>query len=303
MKHLNINILFSRWPKLNGWKNQILWKICPTRMLQDTKIHFENKGKDFQMYCMASQVLLFTLGRNWWKDNCAVISESTDPFLIFNENSQEELNLERDRIIKLGHMVYGLKNQEGYKVFINSLKRGDLESDYFELRTANMLHEDGYNVRFVKETGVKTADYDLHCKIIDEEFCVEAKSRRDGIILSEKTLTNTLKKAKGQLPKSMPCVIFVSIPYQWIQDAEAESIIESCIKNFLNNTKRINFVIVAMHSLHNLEDGKIASVQYYLEYKNESPRIRLKINNLLKSIQPSADNVLKPNFEPSFWKE
>lgn len=302
MKHLNINVLFSRWPKFNGWKNQILWKISSARMLQDTKIHFENKGKDFQMYCMASQVLLFTLGRKWWNDNCAVISKSTDPFLRINENSQDELNLERDRIIKLGHMIYGLKNQEGYKVFINSLKRRDLESVFFELRTANMLHEDGYKVRFVKETGVKTADYDLHCKIIDDEFCVEVKSRRDGIILSEKTLTNTLKKAKGQLPKNMPCVIFVSIPYQWIQDAGSESLIESCIKHFLNNTKRINFVIVAMHSLHNLEDGQIASVQYYLEYKNESPRIGLQINNLLKPINSTVDNVFKPNFVPSFWE-
>lgn len=302
MKRININLLLPSWPKLNTWKNLVFWKICPARMLRDTKMHFENKGKDFQMYCMASQVLLFTLGRKWWQDNCTDISEPRDPFLRFNKNSQDELNLERDRVIKLGHMIYGLKNLEGYKVFINSLKRRDLESVFFELRTANMLHEDGYKVRFIKETGVKTADYDLHCKIKNEEFCVEAKSRRDGIILSEKTLTNTLKKAKGQLPKNMSCVIFVSIPYQWTQDSGAENLIESCIKQFLNNTKRINFVIIAIHSLHNLEDGKIASVQYYLEYKNESPRIGLQINNLLKPINSTDNDVLKPNFVPSFWE-
>ena len=63
-----------------------------------------------------------------------------------------------------------------------------------------MLHEDGYKVKFVKETGIKTADYDLHCKTRDEEFCVEAKSRRDGIILSEKTLT---KINRGQTTFSL----------------------------------------------------------------------------------------------------
>ena len=89
---------------------------------------------------MASEVVLTTLGPDWWRKNYTSFSEDSDEFLRTGDETEEGRYDHQDRIIKLGHMLYGLWNCKGFDAFIASLMTHDLEPTFFELWVAVLHH-------------------------------------------------------------------------------------------------------------------------------------------------------------------
>lgn len=111
----------------------MVWKKLTAKDLARTKEHFASSGYVMQWYAMASEVILTTLGPEWWKRNCTTVSNDPDEFLKINDSSDDGRYDRQDRIVKLGHMLYGLQSCEGYGAFITSLKSRDLGPTCFEL--------------------------------------------------------------------------------------------------------------------------------------------------------------------------
>ena len=112
-------------------------------------------------------------------------------------------------MVKLGHMLYALRECQGYDAFISSLKTRDLAPTFFELWVANILYQNNFIVEFVQAKGQKGEDYDLFAERDGISLSVEAKSRRAGIVLAKNKLRSTLETARKQLPSSGPGIIFV----------------------------------------------------------------------------------------------
>jgi hypothetical protein len=139
----------------------MVWKVLTREDLEKTKQRFASLGYVAQWYAMASEVILTTLGPEWWKNNCTTTAIKPDEFLAFPDNSEEDKFNRQDRIIELGHMLYALKECKGYETFISSLRTRDLAPTYFELWVANILYQNKYTVEFVLANGKKGEDYDL----------------------------------------------------------------------------------------------------------------------------------------------
>ena len=214
----------------------MVWRALTKEKLDETKLEFASKGYVMQWYAMASEVILTTLGPEWWKTNCISSANKPDEFLAFDEASEDTKFDHQDRIVKLGHMLFALRESEGFEAFIAALVTRDLAPTFFELWVANILKQNEYSVEFVEAGGKKGEDYDLIARKNGIALHVEAKSRRDGVVLEEKTLRNALGKARKQLPSSGPGSVFVSIPFEWTMDKDAEKVVGKCIESFLDNT-------------------------------------------------------------------
>jgi hypothetical protein len=89
----------------------------------------------------------FLYGPEWWKKNSSTSAVHADEFLRSTDDSEEARYDHQDRIIKLGHMLYALKDRNGYEAFIGSLKTRKLAPTFFELWVANILKENCYGSR------------------------------------------------------------------------------------------------------------------------------------------------------------
>lgn len=272
-------------------------------MLLGAKEVFKNKPIEIRWYVMSCRILMHAFGKNWLFKNVLSEGVTENEFFKLEENSEISRYINQNRIIRLGHMLYALRNISGFDHFVESIKRRDIEPAYFELTVANMLCEDGYNIRFVNESGIKTQDYDLLCSVDDIQFCVESKSRRYSEVFNTKILLNALKKAKGQLPKTKPGVIFILISDSWLHNKSAEAIVTECVVNYLRTTERVNKVILIWDIFFESNDKKITSY-IYLEINNNKTRFSIPVNKLLVPLDNPIDalnrNVDDQIFKPSF---
>lgn len=279
----------------------MIWKRLTAKRLAETKEHFASSGYVMQWYAMASEVILTTLGPEWWKDNCTSASSDPDEFLKTNDLSDNGRYDHQDRIIKLGHMLYALRSSEGYASFTASLKSRDLGPTFFELSVADILLTNGYEVGFIATTGARGNDYDLLASRSGENLHIEAKSRRLHVILNSSTLSNALTTARKQLPRSGPGVIFVEIPVEWTMHNHAEEVVSQSISSLFRNTSRVNAVVVCWDRWIELETGR-ASATSFRQYNNPEPRASVDLGEIVKPIDGST--LLNPSsqsFKPSFW--
>jgi hypothetical protein len=254
-----------------------------------------------QWYALATEVIILTLGPEWWKNNCTTTAMKPDEFLASSSDSENDRYNHQDRIVKLGHMLYALKECTGFEAFISSLKRRELAPTFFELWVANALYENIFAVEFVEAKGLKGSDYDLLIERNGTHMNVEAKSRREGIILGEQTLRNTLAKARKQLPPSGPSLIFVSIPQEWTMVNGAERVIGDCIDAFFRNSARVNHIVLTWNQWIELETGR-ASASLVRQHKNPKARTPVELDEIIQPLKMSIDfNPEQQNFTPSFW--
>lgn len=279
----------------------MVWRILTRESLEQTKHQFASSGYAMQWYAMGMEIVLTTLGPEWWKKNCTTEAIKPDEFLAVPDDSEGSKYNHQDRIIKLGHMLYALRECEGYDSFISSLKTQDVAPTFFELWSANILHQNNFIVVFVKAKGQKEEDYDLFAERDGISLSIEVKSRRAGIVLAEKKLRSTLETARKQLPSSGPGVIFVSIPNDWTMGKSAEDIIGNCINSFFRNSARVNYVVLIWHQWLELEKGR-ASASFVRQYENLSPRSQVELGKVIQPLTvPINLNAEQQDFTPSFW--
>lgn len=279
----------------------MVWKKLSKKDLAHTKEHFAASGYVMQWYAMASEVILMTLGPEWWEANCSPGASSADHFLMVNDRTKEGQYDHQDRVIKLGHMLYALKTCEGFPAFIASLKSRDLAPTFFELWVANILTTNDYEVVFVETTGVRGSDYDLIASRDGQTLSVEAKSRRSGPILNQKTLSNALTKARKQLPRTGPGVIFVQIPVEWTMNDDVELVVGDAMAAFFRNTSRVNGVVICWHKWIDLASGR-ASTTLVRRHYNPKPRVLIQLGGIISPVCTSIPpDLSSQDFRPSFW--
>jgi len=279
----------------------MVWRVLTRDEIERTKQHFASQGYVAQWHAMAMEVILTTLGDVWWKKNCISGAIKPDEFLAFAGDSEDARYSYQDRIVKLGHMLYALKECAGYDAFILALKTRDLAPAFFELWVANVLYNNSYSVEFVVARGSKGEDYDLTARKHGVTLSVEAKSRRGGITLGETNLLHTLEKARKQLPSLGPGVIFISIPNEWTMKIGTEAIVNKSIDSFFNRSARVNYVVLIWHQW-NMAHGARVSTSYFREYENAASRTPVKLRPIISPVElPSTLISLPQSFTPSFW--
>lgn len=277
------------------------WRELTKEELEEMKQHYASQGYVMQWYVMASAVILTTLGPDWWKANCLTSSKKPDEFMSTLDKSESGGYDHQERMIKLGDMLYGLKGCAGYAAFIESLKRRDLEAAYFELCVADILVKSGFKIEFIETSGVKEADYDLKASKEEVTVTIEAKCRRSEKILNQQTLQNALKKARAQLPRGGPSIIFVLIPVEWTFNEKVEEIIKDTINSFLKGTTRVNNVIIMWQQWLHLPIGR-ASCYKFRSYENLKPSVPLGWSQIVRVIEnPVFEASTTQLSSPSFW--
>jgi len=230
------------------------------RYLLDFYNSFANDDEIKQKPDLASIVISLRVIQHFFGDPW--IQKNVNPYIqkpgymriTFGKTAQDEIR--GMRLVDLAELLINLQDIPGFADLIKRLKTADVESSVAELYVGRILYINDAPFRFVVPHGEKGDDYDLEITYPDGTIvCGETKCKIESTTLTEKTISNALQAARGQLP-DRPGIIFLKFPQQWLEGGQrqksAQLMGRATIEFFVGTLKRPG-------------TKRIVSVKYYVE--------------------------------------
>jgi len=149
-----------------------------------------------------------------------------------------------ERIIALAEHLVNLQEIDGFESCLVEIKGGDVESGLAKLIGAGMLRRRSIPFRFVVPSGRQRQDYDAEAIIGASIVPIEMKAKVEGKAPSSISIGHSLKRARKQLPRNSPNLVFLRVPEDWGKaEAGRLAIVEGVLKEF-ENSRAIGLVVV-----------------------------------------------------------
>ena len=204
-------------------------------------------------------VLESFLGREWVENN--VFAHGLNPGLksdfgfleVDFSASDKDVQTPLFRIFDLSEILLNLQMVEGFDDCLNRLKSGDqdqIEATFAELQVAKLLYIHEQKFRFVARAGQTQTDYDYEIDFAGGwRACAEAKCKLESTDIDPLSVKRSLQKARRQLPRDRPGIIFVKVPQHWFTSSnQMTDELRKVTRDFLRSTTRV------------------ASVKYYVSH-------------------------------------
>lgn len=215
--------------------------------IENWKAFFLAQGISIPIFELATIVVLEAFGPEWHERFSRYLEERADLRALSGDVADRERAI---CWIRIAHMIHALQKCDGFAEWIDGMRNHEVEAAFFELGLATLMVQNGYELRFVKPTGVKGQDYDFDVRIGDQWIAVEAKTRRRGPIKDAATIRNALNKARSQLAVDRPGVIGIALASEYENqalDGHVLHVIQDAIHAFLEKTTRVSKVVVFWH--------------------------------------------------------
>jgi hypothetical protein len=239
------------------------WDKLPAEMRNDTQI--------------SVLVIKAFLGMPWIDKHLA--DETQTPGLLTIRGTLIEQNLAQIRVVDLAESLFNLCRIRGFNDCIERMKRAsNPEPSLAELHIGKMLYANEWPFCFVVPQGRRGENYDLRIRYNNQWVCGDVKCKIESAIPDSKTITNTLKNSRTQLPSDKPGAFFVKIPQQWMGHKGWEAAtVKGAIDFFEQGSGRIVSVAFYAEPIHLLGDisGHIGTaLQGHHFYEVVNPRRR-----------------------------
>jgi hypothetical protein len=261
--------------------------------LESTFEVFKNSGEMSIKVCLGVTVILTFIGQKWAERIYTPIIEDRVDFLQRDIEGANEFTYQA-KLIFWAHWFFVLKDCKGFDEYVGYFTSASIESGNFELRVATSFLERGFEVEFVRRTGVKGADFDFRVVKNGIEFQVEVKNCSNPEN-DEITLTNVLSHARRQLPKNGNGIIYVSIPDYITKKSNANNTIEEILSNHFRNTTRVKAIVLEWDEWFDTEPaGKACANMFRV---NQNPRNFGQLKEVADTLDQLIDFKL---FEPAY---
>jgi hypothetical protein len=152
----------------------------------------------------------------------------------------------------LAECLFNLQTVPGFDGRLESIKDNSsvLESALGELECARYVSRPEFELRFIKPPGVrKCKDFEITSPSKRTLHC-EVKTKLSDTAATKGTVLDAFGKARKQVPKGQPGIMFLRIPESWTQNSKesAEACIAAMAKTARNRdypSKFVLFVFVA----------------------------------------------------------
>ncbi len=154
-----------------------------------------------------------------------------------------EAALFKYRLWTLGKLLFDLQSFEWFGLFVNKVRSSDLPGASFEAEVVRLLMQLPVRAVLRKESGVKTADYDIDLGSGGLVVSVEVKAKNDATPFSAQTVRSTFRAARQQLPPEGIGLVFLRVPTAWLADDAYQREMDGVLAGLLRNSSRVHGVI------------------------------------------------------------
>lgn len=210
-----------------------------------------------QLYAMAVRVIQHYLGKDWVEERVG-LRDAFDDFML-NERNDASVNriTHMHRVITLGDSLFSLQEVPGFDALCERFKRPDTKAHYFEAYVAANLIENGVGVEVQKEKGKLKDDFEFVGSWGADKIAIEVTAKQDNAAFSQDAVRSTLKRKMRQLPKDMPCILYVVVPESWGPDTpEMDAQYVEPVADIFRNYTRLNAVVWVWTSTADHGEGR-----------------------------------------------
>jgi hypothetical protein len=256
---------------------------------------------------VANGVIGHFLGRDWFSAH--IRHDVRRPgFLNLDFSSDQKREASTFRVIELAENLFNLQHIEGFDACIGQMRGGGekIESTCAELDFGRFLYIHDIDFRFVVPQMVKGEDYDFEITLPDGlRVPADAKCKFVTTAINPDSISNTLNKARGQLPSDRAGIVFIKVPRRWIEDPATVAAMTAVVNKSLANTDRI--VSVKFYVSHlEIGNGMVHHRHGIKELTNPGSRFHQNRNWDLFTgyVVPTAWNGMPPKWQRFFfWPE
>lgn len=166
------------------------------------------------------------------------------------------------RTIDIAELILIGQRNDSVRRVIDDLSRLPIRPILTELRFAAHLITQKCEFEARRPCGFKTNDYDFSVRFESGEWgCAEAKFRHEFSNDIEKSISNTIRKARRQMPPDKPCAIFMEFDRPWIDQAGRDGMVrlfDTFQKAMVRSPKIVNITLTS-------QDWDIRSNRYQNE--------------------------------------
>jgi hypothetical protein len=249
------------------------------------------------------------LGQDWLERHTNPEQPEKGGYFRLNiEGPEEQLAAKGGfKLVDLAELLFNLQHIEGFDWSLSRMRDGDLEPTLCELDIGRMIYINDWSFRFVEPKNTKGSDYDFEIEFEEFTICADAKCKIEATPLSAQTITNTLMKARKQLPSDRPGVVFIKFPGEWKRIPSFRNTLLSAGNTFFSSTARV-VSIVYYSSPVDFKNGDITHEHQFMEIHNANGRFGKRDWQLFNRWHPplGAKNAMPPkwrrlmNFPNSF---
>lgn len=249
--------------------------------------------KSRREFCLFSIVICRVFGQEWCEQH--IINPNGDDasgFLKLDFTNDIARELKSLRMAHLAEMVFNLHTIQGFDSCIAQMKNGEIESGFAELEFGKLLYINDIEFRFVDpHYRAKGEAYDYEVTFPDGlTACADAKCKIEAHQPTATSVENTLSKARKQLPKDRPGIIFVKVQPHWFTDPEIYSMLGDVTRHFFRNTRRIISVKYFVNQFDYLDDAILHTHRYR------------EMSNPQNCFDPARTwQLFKPGDQQSMW--
>ena len=230
-------------------------------------------------YKLSRAVLQKFVGPDWIDQH---IVRAKSGYLRFRDDPPQARETHYMRTILLAEMLYNLQKIKNFDCCLHELVAGQVESTYAALEIGRILvtsaTDKGMRFQFVKPSRRKGWSYDLSIAFSDgTRVCAETKCKLEETQITLKTIEESLKIAKKQLPKTQPGFIFVKVPRFWLDDEKFSTDMIGVADKFLRRTGRVVSVKYYTASVTYSRDvfgEQVGEVIAYREHSNPNHKFK-----------------------------
>ncbi len=187
---------------------------------------FPSMGPFLLTYALAVEIIRGYLGHSWILTH---ILSGPDPTGFFRnqwqtapERDDNDMRIGVSRLNSLAEMLLNMAHVPGFSGVRRRMASGDIEPTFTELEVGKNLCFIEKPFRYVETSGVPKADYDIEFLHLGYLVCADAKCKLEETRKSENSVLHSLKQARTQLPDNKPGVIFLKVPYTWINESNLD---------------------------------------------------------------------------------
>jgi hypothetical protein len=177
-----------------------------------------------------------------------------------------------DRTVKLANAFFTLLHSEavGLEFLRRRFHTRPTKPCFIEAQIASLQVANGFRVEIVGESGLRGRDFDLTARRDGMALNIEVTGK-DEIPLSAKTIRNTLTSKRTQLPTTVPAIVYMHVPANWMQDKKAaQAIFSEAFNDVFSRSRRFSAVVLVWEYVMATPDGGTSSVEVWPCYNNNA---------------------------------
>jgi hypothetical protein len=269
-------------PKLTPFN---IWRLVQATLPSDMKPGVRTLSATFG-------IVKEFLGEEWTVKNLASGGNGFFALDISDTSTSDTRERGSHKAYHLAELMLNLQTVEGFDERIRGFLTGDssqMESIFAELQVAAIIDQHDLPFRFVASSPTKGESYDIDVFKQGLQIHVEAKCKLESTDFHADTILDSLERARKQLPKGKPGVIFVKIPQAWVDDGKLVRIdLEQITSRFLRQTKRVVSVIFYVQFVA-IENGRLRERHICHEFENANSAFREMVPCLIRGVHVPAD--------------